>query len=80
MDGGTWNVETAEGKHLMLILNRDGSGIMYAPMTVAIKWEIRNQDICLDLRAVGIKCVRFRQVAGGYYGYRDETIELRFAR
>lgn len=82
MDGRPWSAQSADGKNLTITLNRDGTGSAKGPMpfALAISWERKGQEICLNVGPGGVKCVRFRQVAGGLEGWKGNQLDLRLTR
>jgi hypothetical protein len=80
MDGRPWNGLTADGRKARITLNKDGSGTFESPITMSIIWEQRGQDICLNLRMAGTKCVRFIAIANGYQAYNAGKLDLTFTR
>lgn len=80
MDGRPWNSVRADGRKAKITLNRDGTGTAEGPITFSISWEIKQEDICINLRMAGIKCVRFRPVAGGYQSFSAGNLDATFTR
>jgi hypothetical protein len=80
MDGRPWNGLTVSGRNAKITLNQDGTGIFEGPITIAISWERKDEDICLNLKVAGTKCLRFRPVAGGYEAYAAGKLDLTFTR
>ena len=79
-DGQPWSVTTSEGRKARMTLNRDGSGTFEGPITMGISWQIKAEDLCIDLKRAGNKCMRFRPTSGGYEGYRGAALDLTFTR
>jgi hypothetical protein len=79
-DGQPWSVTTSEGRKGRITLNRDGSGTFEGPITISISWQIKAEDLCIDLKMAGNKCMRFRPTKSGYEGYRGAALDLTFAR
>lgn len=80
MDGKPWNGLTADGRKARITLNKDGSGTFEGPITMSISWERKGEDICLNLRMAGTKCVRFVAIANGYQAYNAGKLDLTFTR
>ena len=81
MDGRPWLVEASNRPRAKMTLNADGTGSFEGPGTIPMSWEIKGQDICLNLRIAGVRCLRFRQVAGGgFEGYLGQTLDLKLSR
>lgn len=82
MDGRPWSAQSADGKNLTITLNKDGSGSAKGPMPfpLSISWEIKGQDICLNVGPGGVKCVRFRPIAGGLEGWKGNQLDLKLTR
>lgn len=79
-DGQPWSVTTSEGRKARMTLNRDGSGTFEGPITIGISWRVKAEDLCIDLKMAGNKCLRFRPTSGGYEGYRGAALDLTFTR
>jgi hypothetical protein len=80
MDGRPWNGLTATGRNARITLNRDGTGTFEGPVTMSISWERKDEDICLNLKIAGTKCLRFRPITGGYEAYAANKLDLTFSR
>jgi hypothetical protein len=80
MDGCPWNGLTADGRKARITLNKDGTGTFEGPITMSISWELKKDDICLNLKIAGTKCLRFRPIAGGYEAYNAGKLDLTFTR
>lgn len=82
MDGQPWSAQSADGKNLKITLNKDGTGSAKGPMPFAltVAWEIKDESVCLTLGPAGTKCVRFRQVAGGFEGWNGSQVDLKLVR
>lgn len=80
MDGHPWLAEATNRPRAKMTLNADGTGLFEGPGTFPMSWEIKGQDICLNLRIAGVRCLRFRQVAGGFEGYMGQTLDLKLSR
>lgn len=80
MDGKPWNGLTSNGRNARITLNKDGSGTFEGPITMSISWERKGEDICLNLRMAGTKCLRFVAIANGYEAYNAGKLDLTFTR
>lgn len=82
MDGRPWSAQASDGKTLKITLNRDGTGSAQGPMPFAlsVSWEVKGEDVCLHIGPAGTKCVRFRQVAGGFEGFAGGRLDLTLQR
>jgi hypothetical protein len=79
-DGRLWSAEAENRPRARMTFNSDGTGLFEGPGTMPMSWEIKGQDVCLNLRIVGVRCLRFRQVAGGFEGYLGQTLDLKLSR
>lgn len=79
MDGRPWSALSGEGRPAIITLNRDGTGTLVGPITLSISWEVKGQDVCLNLK-VDAMCIRFRPVAGGYAAYEGRKLNLTLSR
>lgn len=79
-DGRPWSATTADGKRANMTFNKDGTGSFEGPITLSTSWEIKGQEICVNLRIAAAKCLRFRRVAGGLEGYQGPILDLRLSR
>jgi hypothetical protein len=79
-DGRPWTAVNAEGRRARVTFKSDGTGAFEGPVNMAIGWSVKGHDICLDLRFAGVRCLRFRQVAGGLQGFQGQTADLRLSR
>lgn len=79
-DGKPWSVTTGEGRKARITLNRDGSGTFEGPITMPIGWKTDGEDLCIDLKRAGARCLRFKATGAGYDGYRGDKVDLAFAR
>ena len=79
-DGQPWSVATADGKRANMTFNKDGTGSFEGPITLSTSWEIKGQEICVNLRIAGVKCLRFRRVVSGLEAYQGSTLDLRLSR
>lgn len=79
-DGQPWSVTTSEGRRARMTLNSDGSGTFEGPITISISWQIKAEDLCIDLKMAGNKCMRFRSTSGSYEGYSGTALDLTFTR
>lgn len=50
------------------------------PFALTVAWEIKGEAVCLSLGPAGTKCVRFRQVAGGFEGWNGSQVDLKLTR
>ena len=82
MDGRPWSAQVSDGKNLKITLNKDGTGSAQGPMPFAlpVSWEIKGDAVCLHVGPAGTKCVRFRQVAGGFEGWKGNQVDLKLTR
>lgn len=82
MDGKPWSAKSGDGRNLTITLNKDGTGSTKGPMPFAlsVSWEIKGEAICLHVGPAGTKCVRFRQVAGGFEGWNGNQLDLKLTR
>lgn len=79
-DGKPWSVTTSEGRQAKMTLNSDGSGKFEGPITMTITWQINGEEMCLNLKMAGTKCLRFRAIKGGYQGFQGQAVDLTFVR
>lgn len=81
-DGQPWTGLVADGKRATITLNKDGTGSLKGPMPMAlsIAWQIKGPDVCLDISIAGTKCLRFRQVAGGFEGWAGNAVDMKLSR
>lgn len=79
-DGRPWSATTADGKRANMVFNKDGTGSFEGPITLSTSWEIKGQEICVNLRIAGVKCLRFRRVVSGLEAYQGPTLDLRLSR
>ncbi len=82
IDGRPWKVSSADGNSGSLTLNPDGTGSMKGPMPWALSssWEIKGREICISVSIGGTKCLLFRQVAGGFEGWRNNKVDIKLSR
>ncbi len=79
-DGQPWNAELPDGKKARLTFNADGTGSFEGPITISTSWAIKGDNLCVNLRIAGTRCLRFRQVTGGFQAYQGEAADLRLTR
>lgn len=79
-DGKTWNGEGSGRPAAKITLNRDGTGTFEGPITMSISWERQGEDMCVNFKMAGTKCMRFRAIAGGYEGYITGKLDLKLTR
>lgn len=79
-DGQPWSATFGDSMRAKLTFNKNGTGVLQGPVTLAAKWEIKGQDVCLSVRFAFTRCLRFRMVDGVIEGYHGETLGPRLSR
>jgi len=80
-DGQPWSALAPDGKTLKVTLKKDGTGSIKGPMpfTLSLTWGVKGDAMCINGK-MGTKCLRFRQVAGGFQGWDGDKPDLKFSR
>ena len=79
-DGQPWAAVASEGRRAEITLQPDGTGRFRGPLALSVAWRVAGEDLCLDISIVGTKCLRFRQIDGGYQAYADGKPDLALTR
>jgi hypothetical protein len=79
-DSRPWIATRSDGHGGKMTYNPDGTGTFDGPMTLSTTWTIKGEDICMNMRFVGVICHRFARVSGGLDGYLDGAVDLRLRR
>lgn len=80
-DGAPWSAEAPNGRTFKLTLNKDGTGSIRGPLffSLSTKWEMKGDAMCLSNTMIS-KCLRFREIPGGFQGWEGDKPDLKFSR
>jgi hypothetical protein len=79
-DGQPWAALTPEGRRAAIVFANDGTGQFRGPLTLSLTWRVVGETLCLDISIFGRKCLRLREVPGGYQGWLDDKLDLTLTR
>lgn len=80
-DGIPWSAESPNGRSFKLTLNKDGTGSIRGPLafTLSVSWTIKGEAMCLSSTMMS-KCLRFREIQGGFQSWDGDKPDLKFSR
>lgn len=79
-DGKPWFAVPDAGPQARLTLSPDGTGVFDGPMKIATTWQIKGEEICLNLQGIGVKCLRFVQTQTGFNGFEGRKLSITLSR
>lgn len=80
-DGVQWLAESPNGRTFKLTLNKDGTGSIRGalPFTLSTTWAIKGDAMCLSNTMMS-KCLRFREIPGGFQSWNEDKPDLKLTR
>lgn len=81
-DGRPWSGIMQNGRKATITLKPDGTGSFRgpAPLPIPATWSTKGDNFCVKISLAGTRCMRFRRVAGGLEGWRDNKPVMRLTR
>lgn len=80
-DGVPWSAESPNGRTFKLTLNKDGTGSIRGPLlfTLSATWAVKGDAMCISSTMMS-KCLRFREVPGGFQSWNGDKPDLKLSR
>ncbi|MDD1520769.1 MULTISPECIES: hypothetical protein [Bradyrhizobium] len=79
-DGTPWSADAPNGRSFKLTLNKDGTGSVRATLfTQSVSWTIKGDAMCLSGTMMS-KCLRFREIPGGFQAWEGDKPDLKISR
>jgi len=80
-DGAPWSAASPNGRTFKLTLNKDGTGSIRGPLlfTLSATWTVKGNAMCLSSTMMS-KCLRFREIPGGFQSWDGDKPDLKLSR